>query len=119
MDIVQRITNTVQAGTVIPKPEATECFLVKGWGSRRGETALVHSIPNKRGGRRYEKGVTIAELQDAYAELCKNGQFTRIWFASALPECAKEGSCNFTTIGGLFVIIGEAIYLKRGTYLKV
>jgi hypothetical protein len=38
----QSIVPTLQRltpGTVIPKPEATDEFTVKGWGKRNGETA--------------------------------------------------------------------------------
>ena len=32
-----------------------------------------------------------------------------------MTPCAKEGYCNFTTIGGLFELLGHATY-EQGRY---
>lgn len=107
----------LRPGTVIPKPEATADFKIKGWGSRRGESALIYRIPNHRSpGKLLEKGITISEFQRAHAEILANGKFTRAWFNAALGRCAREGGCNFTTIGGVFELLGVAHYVDRGTY---
>lgn len=115
--IESRIRKSAPPGTVIPKPEATADFVVKGWGTRRGESALVYCIPNhQQPGKPYEKGITVSEFKKAFAELKRSGEFTRTWFNENLPECAKEGACNFTTIGGIFELLGEASYFERGVY---
>lgn len=103
--------------TVIPKPEATADFKIKGWGTRRGEPALIYRIPNhKTPGKLLEKGITISEFEGAYAEIMASGELTRAWFNSVLGRCAQEGACNFTTIGGIFELIGLVRYSGRGSY---
>lgn len=37
------------AGTAIPKPEAKAEFRIKGPGRRRGETAIIYTIPSHTG----------------------------------------------------------------------
>jgi hypothetical protein len=116
--IAERILESVSLGTVIPKPEAKVNFVVKGWGRRRGERALVYSIPNHRNPENpYEKGITESEFERAYEELRSSGKLTRDWFNKNLTACAKEGSCNYTTIGGIFELLGEATYSTRGLYV--
>lgn len=116
--IIEKIQGLKQ-GSVIPKPKATAEFKIKGWGTRRGEAALTYWIPNhKSPGKPLVKGVTVTEFQRAYNELLESARFTRGWFNSNLPACAKEGSCNFTTIGGVFQLLGVAHYARPGTYIQ-
>jgi hypothetical protein len=118
-DIVTVLEKIATPGTVIPKPEAKADFKVKGWGSRRGEHALIYTIPNhKNPSKPYEKGITNSEWRKAYQHLTSAGSFGRTWFNQALPACAKEGGCNFTTIGGMFELLGYAAY-NRGEYRAV
>jgi hypothetical protein len=108
----------LKEGTAIPKPKATAEFKIKGWGKRRGELALTYCIPNHKGPERpLVKGITVTEFKRAYNQLLESGQFTRRWFNTNLEFCAKEGSCNFTTIGGIFQLIGLANYARPGTYV--
>lgn len=44
--IIEQIKEFVYKRTVIPKPDAKADFIVKGWGRRRGENALIYFIPN-------------------------------------------------------------------------
>lgn len=107
------------AGAVIPQPEATGDFLVKGWGKRRGDPALVHTIPNHSDpAKPYQKGTTASEWRRAFDQLAGTGVFSRAWFNETMPACAKEGDCNFTTIGGIFQLLGETRY-QGGTYRKL
>ena len=107
-------------GTVIPKPAAKSEFSIKGWGKRAGETALVYLIPNHTNtAKPYQKGVTVSEWEEAYRELTSSGELTKEWFDAHLPRCHEEGSCNFTTIGGIFSLLGIAEYKERGMYRKV
>ena len=113
------IERQAMPGTVIPKPEAHGDFLVKGWGRRRGERALIYTIPNHRDKKRpYQKGIAESEWIKAFNQLNDNGEFARKWFRCAMADCNTEGSCNFTTIGGIFELIGAARYVRRGTYQK-
>lgn len=115
--IVNRIRKSVLIGSVIPKPETDTSFIVKAWGIRRGELALTYNIPNhKTPNKPHVKGITVSEFEKAFAELEGTGTFTRAWFNERLPDCAREGACNYTTIGGIFELLGEAVYLGRGVY---
>ena len=101
--IVETIKNKISPGIEIPKPQAKGKFLVKGWGRRRNEVALVYTIPNhKNPAKPYQKGITESEFEATYRQLQSSGELTRRWFNEHLPACAKEGGCNFTTIGGIF-----------------
>jgi len=114
--ISDQIKNKISPGMVIPKPVARADFIVKGWGKRRGEPALIYQIPNHNPfGRPYEKGITISEFEMAYQQLDATGFFTRKWFQANMTACDKEGSCNFTTIGGIFKLLGYARY-TQGAY---
>jgi hypothetical protein len=104
-------------GDEIPKPEAKAPFRIKGMGTRRGEPALIYTIPSHTRAKPYEKGVTLSEFSKALSQLKNNGSFERSWFSRNLPECAKEGSCNFTTIGGVLELLGIAKYQERGRYV--
>ena len=102
---------------IIPKPKTDKIFRVLRIGKRRNEKALIYSIPNNTdASKHYEKGITISEFQKAYNELIKTGFITRSWFNTNLERCAKEGGCNFTTIGGIFELLKEAKYSSKGKY---
>lgn len=104
----------------IPKPAAKSDFKIKGEGKRRGEEALIYIIPSHSDKQsHYEKGITRTEFEFAHQQLTQTGEFTRDWFNKNLKDCAKEGGCNFTTIGGLFVLLNDAEYKERGIYRKV
>jgi hypothetical protein len=115
----KRIRDEIRFGATIPKPNAKAAFKVKGWGTRRGSPALIYTIPNhKNSAKPYEKGITEDEFEVAYGELRSSGEFTREWFNQHMTSCAKEGGCNFTTIGGIFELLKVARYSKRGVYVR-
>ncbi len=120
--ILEQIKARVPPGTKIPKPRARADFIVKDvWGLRRGERALIYTIPNhKTPTKPYQKGITISEWATAFEHLTETGDLTRSWFEQSMPECAKEGGCNFTTIGGVFELLGYAEYDRpgRGVYRR-
>ena len=116
-DEIRRIAKDF-VGREIPKPEAKKPFLIKGMGVRRGEDALIYTIPSHTGRKPYEKGITLSEFSSAYSELNRSGELTRTWFNKNLETCANEGACNFTSIGGIFEMIGLAIYGERGRYIS-
>jgi len=116
MDIIQRIKVKVTPGTIIPKPEAKGDFVVKDWGIRRKKDALIYLIPNhKNPGKPDEKGVNVVELRRVYGRIRSGKNFTKAWFNRNMPDCAEEGDCNFTTIGGIFQLLGVVDY-ERGVY---
>ena len=117
--IVDQIRMNIKPGTVIPKPETT-AHTVKGWGTRRDQDALIYRMPNHSNpSKPREKGITSSEFSAAYDQLIKTGSFTHKWFENKLKNCYMEGTCNFTTIGGVFKLLGIAKYAERGTYVRI
>jgi|SRR5271163_3187812 len=113
----RRIKAVAPPGTIIPKPRAQGHFYVKGDGIRRDQRALIYTIPNHSNPiAPHEKGVTYAELEHAYTRLLQTGMLETKWFKQHLSACYAEGSCNFTTVGGLFELLGEAKCERPGTY---
>ncbi len=118
--IVSKIKMSAKAGTRIPKPESENAFVVKGWGTRRSEPALIYYIPNHQNpSRPHQKGITESEFEKACRQVLKSGELTSKWFNENLAECATEGSCNFTTLGGIFELIGLVEHAERGRYRVV
>jgi hypothetical protein len=107
----------IPAGTALP---GRTTYTVKGIGERRGQPALVYRIPRRPGSRtRSEKGVTAAEFEQAYKQLVETGEITRKWFKANMSACAKNEPCNFTVIGRVFVMLGEAVTASaRGRFMR-
>ena len=79
----------------------------------------MYRIPNLRDPKHpQEKGVTDSEFALTYDQFNDTGTLTREWFNRNLPGCAQEGSCNFTTIGGVFELLGEASWAECGVYRR-
>ena len=117
--IIGRIENEILPGTVIPKPQTDREHRVKGWGVRRGECALIYTIPNHcTPSQPYAKGVTVSDWEQAYEQLMSSGTLKYSWFKSAMAECSKSGPCNFTTIGSVFMLLGIAVRHGQGVYRK-
>ena len=75
-ELLKRLRHEVRTGSTIPKPQAQGEFKVKGWGTRRGEPALIYTIPNHSTPTRpYEKGVTEREWDRAFQQLKTAGEF--------------------------------------------
>ena len=67
INILENILTNIKVGTVIPKPDAKKDFIVKGWGKRRKEDALIYFIPNhKNPNKPYQKGITKSEFEESY-----------------------------------------------------
>jgi hypothetical protein len=114
--IIEQIRAIAKPGVVIPKPEAKSDFIVKGWGKRRGEEALIYYIPNHENRDRLnEKGVNVSEWEQAHSRVMSGEDFSRQWFEKNMTACFEEGACNFTTIGGIFQLLGLVDY-ERGAY---
>lgn len=119
-ELTQKI-KALSVGMVIPKPESEKNYTIKGLGESRGEEALVYKIPKnnpEKHSKESEKRITFTAFYKAYTVLQETSQFTREWFNESLPECAKDGGCNFTTIGGIFEMLGIASYSEPATYIR-
>lgn len=119
-NIKSRISELVENKTIIPKPKTENTFRILRFGKRRNETAVIYSIPShKEGKSHYEKGITYSEIFTALNELSKTGYLSRNWFNENLPNCAKEGGCNYTSLGGILELLGFAKYSENGKYKGV
>jgi hypothetical protein len=118
--LISRIKAVATPGTRIPKPESDQIYEVRGWTTSRGEEALVYQIPKKPGTKRAsQKRIPVSAFQKSFVVLTESGTLTRRWFQTVFPVLDDDGTCNFTTIGGIFELLGEARYLERGVYAKV
>ena len=117
--IIDRLGAEIAPGTPIPKPETDETYRVKGWGVRRGERALIYLVPNRNDASKpYPKGVTVPEWELACERLATTGELRSSWFTSTFPEASRRSPCNFTTIGGVFELLGLAVRDGRGAYRR-
>jgi len=89
--LIQRI-QSLPPGTVIPKPKARGHFVIKGWGKRAGEDALIYFIPNHSDrSKPYQKGITVSEWAAAYDELMDEQKFSKQWFNANLKRGLERG----------------------------
>lgn len=117
LECIMSEIESLAVGTGIPKPNSQSTTTIAGWGTRRGERALIYAMKNHKDSTKpYKKGVTILEMQKAYEELQTSQGFSRKWFKENMPACSREAPCNYTTIGGLFELVGVAEYAGSGTY---
>jgi hypothetical protein len=117
--LLDRILGKLPSGTVIPKPSAEGKFTVKGEGRVRGERGLIYTIPShKTSSKPRQKGIAESQLTKAFDQLRRTGRLTREWWNDNVRHSANEGGCNFTTVGGLFELLGEAEYIRRGVYAR-
>ena len=118
-DAVIADIKSLPIGTFIPKPQSDQSSRIFGWGKRRGEQALVYAMPNHSNPTKpHKKGITISEFKRAFEVLRSTGEFTRVWFGQHMPDCNKEGSCNFTSIGGIFELVDVAVHVDPGIYRR-
>ena len=119
-DIIDRLEAEIVAGRLIPKPETDGEYGVKGWGNeaRRTGSGLLHSELQGQVEAPPEGRDSIG-VEARIRATGVDRELRHSWFKAALPACYGEGSCNFTTIGGVFVMLGVAVRDGRGAYRKV
>jgi len=115
LKIIELIEKNIKRGMLIPKPFSELPCSVKGYGLRRGEKAVIYIIPGRKNpNNTHEKGINFSEFIEAYKHLNILGDLSSDWFELNLPDCKKEGNCNFTTLGGIFELLGLAYSKKIG-----
>lgn len=118
--LLDRIMAEIPVDTVIPKPAAKGKFTLKGEGTAGEERAIYYSIPSREKGKQSgQKFITEKQLEEAYGQLLAAGELTRQWWNENIRHSETEGGCNFTTVGGLLVLLKEAERIKRGTYRRL
>jgi hypothetical protein len=115
--VIDRILNELPPGTVIPKPSAERLFTMTGEGTVRGEGGVFYTIPNRKNPNKLrQKGIAGSQLEKAFRHLQQTGKLTKKWWNENVRHSDNEGGCNFTTVGGLLALLGEAEYSERGVY---
>jgi hypothetical protein len=118
--IIGRIKAVLPPGARIPKPQSYENYQVVRWDSSRGEEALVYRLPIRPGTKKpSEKRIPASAFITAYEVLQQTGKITRDWFRNNFPKLEADGTCNFTAIGGIFELLGEAFYAEPGIYRAI
>ncbi len=107
--VIDRIVDEIAVGKKIPKPRGNTTFEGVG-ATRSGERSVRYKINGTS-----VKSVTESQLDSAFAQLHASGELTRPWFNDAFPVAARQ-TCHFTTIGGLFVLLGVAERSQPGVY---
>ncbi len=115
--LIDRIAK-LAAGTKLPKPESKRTYTIKEVGIKDGERAVAYTIPRKDGAKS-TKWITNSQLEAAYAELCRVGEIAKSWWTEHIAHGRDDGGCNFTTFGGLLILLGEAERIGRGKYRRV
>lgn len=117
--LINRIISELPPGTRIKKPKAEGPFTLKGEGIVRGERGVIYTIPNRKDPKKPgRKGVTASQIEKAFLQLKRTGRLTREWWNGNVRHSTGEGGCNFTTVGGLFELLGEAEHAGRGVYVR-
>lgn len=94
--------------------------MIVGWGTSRGEEALIYELPRGQASKKAsQKRIPTSVFSCAFDTLVRTGQITRPRFRATFPEHEADGSCNFTTLGGIFVLLGDVCYAERGVYRAV
>lgn len=109
--LAEGLSRLVQEKRRIPKPNTDNPFTILRFGQRRKQTAVIYAIPCHTGKKpHYEKGITLAEFAHVLRALDENGSVTLSWFKEHLPDCVKEGSCNYTSLCGILELLGYCTY---------
>jgi len=98
-------------GTPIPKVDSTREYKIKQWSYRDGEERLSYTVANK--------SIPVFWIRGCFEELRSTGELRTAWFRERFYHGKDLGGCNFTTIGGLFVLIGIAERAGAGFYVSI
>lgn len=119
MQEIVALLKNLPVGTVIPKPEAVSEFRINGWVDSTDGEALAYIIPSHAvPPRAHSKTVSTRRIKLSFARLMTTGELTRSYFRTTGAKNTDEGGCNFTTVGGLFCLLGFAEYAGNAAYRR-
>ena len=105
--LFRKIKNTFPVGTIIPRPKKNT--IVISYGFSGNFEYLCYRIGSDNKGE-----ITEMDFDEASFELIKSGKLTRSWFVST----GNPKPCDYTTLGGIFILLSMATYKGKGIYLK-
>lgn len=114
-ELKDRVVELYKNNTVIPKPYTNTRILKIAVAKIHGEKkdSFYYSI-----GSSNKKAVPFDTLYAAYRRLTETGILLRAWYNETFPAEAEDYPCNFTTIGGVFVVLGFAEHMGNGVYRR-
>ena|ERR1035437_936397 len=119
MQDIVALLKSLPVGTRIPKPEAVGEFRIKGWVDSPDGEALAYKIPSHAiPPRPRSKTVSTRRFKLSFERLMTTGELTRSYFKTTATKKTDEGGCNFTTVGGLFCLLGFAEYAGNAAYRR-
>lgn len=105
---------SLKIGTKIPKVRDGKVSTLLQFTESDGEDALYYSI----GDAGNSKCVLKSEFESSFDILQSTGKLTREWYNAKFPKFASSRPCNFTTIGGILVLLSYAEYTSKGVYIR-
>ena len=116
-NIQHRVEQLVREQAVVPKPLSSGTCRLLRIGESRGARALVYELPKRPESKRAStKRIPLSVFEECADRLSDTGSFTRTWFAEHYPKLESDGTCNFTTVGGILQLLGLALYSGSGEY---
>ncbi len=115
--IQQHVERLVREKAIVPKPQSTETYRLVRIGKSRGARALVYELPKRPESKRVStKRIPLPVIEECAHRLFCTGSIKRTWFAEHYPQLESDGTCNFTTVGGVLQLLGLARYSGLGEY---
>lgn len=110
-DIIEIILNNpfIIVGANIPKPRGHECAIL--YIHENNENHFLKYSTGNSG-----KIISKVEFRGAYQRLLDNNSFSRQWYNENFPQKATSSPCNFTTIGGIFLMLNIVEFIGNGCY---
>ncbi len=106
--LVSEIKSKLPIGTRIPRPRKDTVII--DYRYIKGVECLSYRIGSDDEGQ-----LTKMDFDIAYSKLMNQSSITRDWFYAT----RNTKPCDYTTLGGIFILLGIATYIGKGTYIKL
>jgi hypothetical protein len=118
IDLIERIATIVPAGSIILHESDGSVYRAVGWkgGRAGGPAAFLYTVDSPEGS--FTQDITVQDLLMAYEELVWTGVLTRRRLGERFAAVDAQER-NFTVIGALFQLLGEAVWGGPCVYWRV
>jgi hypothetical protein len=110
-EVAYQALKCLPIGTSIPKVESTRNHQIKDWSFKGTKESFSYTVASK--------SMRVSWIRGCFEELGKTGELRTAWFRESFYDGEDLGGCNFTTIGGLFILIGIAKRARKGLYVSI